>query len=57
MVIMKPKHKKRVGGVMKETLEDSNADYSFLRSNSIPAQTVLRMLALAYQGKIGGETK
>ena len=42
---------------MKETLEGSNADYSFLRSNGISAKTALRMLALAYMGKRRGVIK
>lgn len=44
---------------MKETLEDSTADYWFLRDNRIHAKTTLRMLGLAYQGKkgLGGETE
>ena len=41
----------------KVAFEDSNADYRFLRSNKIHAKTALRMLALAYQSKLGGETK
>ena len=47
--------KKRVSNEMKESLEDSNADYRFLRSNKIHAKTALRMLALAYIGKRCGK--
>ncbi|MCK4529153.1 hypothetical protein KAW18_17445 [candidate division WOR-3 bacterium] len=41
---------------MNETLEDSSADYVFLRNNGVHAKTALRMLALAYMGKKGGVT-
>ena len=48
---MKQKHEKGVSKEMKGTLEDSNKDYRFLRSNRICAKTALRMLALAYMGR------
>ena len=48
---MKQKHKRNLSYEMKETLDDSSADYGFLRSNGVHAKTVLRMLALAYMGK------
>jgi len=54
---MERKNKKRVSKEMEGALEDSNVDYSFLRTNAIPAKTALRLLALAYQGELGGETK
>ena len=54
---MKQKYRKVVSKGMNETLEDSNADYVFLRNKGVHAKTVLRMLALAYMGKRRGVIK
>ena len=43
--------KRKLSYEMKETLDDSSADYIFLRNKGVHAKTVLRMLALAYMGK------
>ena len=52
---MKQKYEKVINKEMNEAIEDSNADYRFLRSNGIHAKTALRVLALAYIGKKGAK--